>query len=362
MGHIKVARKTFRDDPLWTKKRTLSEWEAWIWLLQEAQYQGYSHPTQHGHVALERGQLLLSYSRLASEAQWSDKAARLFLDWCIRDGRLTKVSQHKAGNVYAIPNYDAYQTARRAPSEGQAEGQDQGQDQGQDRGQGQVVGSIGVNGRQGQGQGQGEGQAPGQADGQQKETGSRKAGRKTSSAPTSGAASGDIAVDPHRWDARVVSDRVNAALKARGFAWGRSEWVIARNTINPKSDDLRYDNLTLERREQALAELPAFLLCRTSAVLAAKTMRDLITCAPGHWTKQAAGRRPDGAFISIKEREEKERRDQERVREEASHRAAEAYEAARAARRAKPNTNQEVITPSASDFAALLTELAEVSA
>jgi hypothetical protein len=127
-GHIKISRKAF--DPVdgdvwWLKPRVYSHWEAWMYLIQLAQWHPKTLATrQFGSVDLERGEFVASRRALAKQFQWGEKAVRIFLRDCQNMDRLKAQREAQAGTVYLIVNYDTYQNTPTA--EGQGDGPPKG--------------------------------------------------------------------------------------------------------------------------------------------------------------------------------------------------------------------------------------------
>lgn len=108
-AHIKIARKAFAEDVWWKEPRCFSKWEAWEHLISLAQFRAYTHVTEYGPVALERGELLASLRWLGDRWQWSTKKVTGFLKMAERIGRVRKQRETRSGFVYLVVNYDTYQ-------------------------------------------------------------------------------------------------------------------------------------------------------------------------------------------------------------------------------------------------------------
>lgn len=109
-GYINIARKMFsHDDAFWSEARPRTRFEAWLFLIQLAQWRQHSRQTKYGLITLERGQFVASIRWLAGELQWSAKKVFTFLAECEKQGRIRKHSQHHAGGIYLVVNYDEYQ-------------------------------------------------------------------------------------------------------------------------------------------------------------------------------------------------------------------------------------------------------------
>jgi hypothetical protein len=66
LRHVKIARKTFESDVWWLEQRALSKWEAWVDMLQLAQWGPRDLETsKFGTIHLERGEFVLSIRQMA---------------------------------------------------------------------------------------------------------------------------------------------------------------------------------------------------------------------------------------------------------------------------------------------------------
>jgi hypothetical protein len=109
-GHIKLARKAFASDPWWQAKRTFSKWEAWVDMIQLAQWAPRKfNTTKYGVISLERGELILSLSLMTKRWGWSTQACRTFVKSPEFSTRVKAGRETQAGTVYLIINYDRYQ-------------------------------------------------------------------------------------------------------------------------------------------------------------------------------------------------------------------------------------------------------------
>jgi hypothetical protein len=114
-GHIKISRKAFDPvdgDDWWQEPRVFSRWEAWVYLIQLAQW----HPTtlyskRFGTTDLARGEFVVSRRTLAKHFQWGEKQVRNFLRDAQNAARIRAQREAQAGTVYLIVNYDTYQAA-----------------------------------------------------------------------------------------------------------------------------------------------------------------------------------------------------------------------------------------------------------
>lgn len=118
-GYIKLHRGWRNTDGL-TPSTVFSDWEAWLWLLENAAWKPRTRFNAKGEeIHLERGQMHVSLSSLASVFGWSKKRVRTFLG---RIERVSKVVTKRAqsGTLLTICNYDEYQ------SEGHSQGHSRG--------------------------------------------------------------------------------------------------------------------------------------------------------------------------------------------------------------------------------------------
>lgn len=78
-GYVRLWR-TFRDDPLWKKRRKFNEAEAWLDLLMEASGIDRRVEFRKKPIDLKRGQLVVSQRSLAKRWKWTRSNVRTFLD------------------------------------------------------------------------------------------------------------------------------------------------------------------------------------------------------------------------------------------------------------------------------------------
>lgn len=110
-GHIKIARKAFTDDKWWKKKRVFSQWEAWVDMIQLAQWEAKEFmSTKFGTIRLERGEFVLSQRKMAQRWGWGRQSVRSFTESPTFTSRLATQRETPAGTVYLIVNYDLYQS------------------------------------------------------------------------------------------------------------------------------------------------------------------------------------------------------------------------------------------------------------
>lgn len=109
-GHIKVARRTFDSDTWWLEPRKLSKWEAWVDMIQLAQWAPRDVvTTKFGTIRLERGEFVASIRTLAKRWNWGVQSVRSFTQSAEFLTRVVAQRETQAGTVYLIVNYDRYQ-------------------------------------------------------------------------------------------------------------------------------------------------------------------------------------------------------------------------------------------------------------
>lgn len=111
-GHVKIARKTFAEDKWWKAKRAYSKWEAWVDMIQLAQWEAREFcSTKFGTIRLERGEFILSERKMAERWSWGRQSVRSFTSSHTFCTRVATQRTTPAGTVYLIVNYDLYQSA-----------------------------------------------------------------------------------------------------------------------------------------------------------------------------------------------------------------------------------------------------------
>ena len=108
-GYIKLHRG-WRDTDGLLPSDQFSDFEAWLWLLENAAWKKHSRFNGKGEeIVLEPGQIHVSIRSLSAAWGWSNKAVRTFL---ARIERVQKVAQSKAqsGTVLTICNWGKYQS------------------------------------------------------------------------------------------------------------------------------------------------------------------------------------------------------------------------------------------------------------
>lgn len=110
-GHVKIARKAFEDDKWWKEKRVFSKWEAFVDMIQLAQWEAREFTsTKFGTIRLERGEFILSERKMGERWNWGRQSVRSFTSSHTFHSRLATQRTTPAGTVYLIVNYDRYQS------------------------------------------------------------------------------------------------------------------------------------------------------------------------------------------------------------------------------------------------------------
>ncbi|HCW7763944.1 TPA: DnaD domain-containing protein [Staphylococcus aureus] len=107
-GWISIDR-SIQNHWLFKEKRTFSKFEAWIYLLMEANHSEAKVPIGNQIVIVERGQRLTSILTLSDLFNWSRFKVKTFLDLLESDGML-EVKTTSKYTLITIVNYDFYQS------------------------------------------------------------------------------------------------------------------------------------------------------------------------------------------------------------------------------------------------------------
>ncbi|MBU4992620.1 DnaD domain-containing protein [Staphylococcus aureus] len=107
-GWISIDR-SIQNHWLFKEKRTFSKFEAWIYLLMEANHSKAKVPIGNQIVTVERGQRLTSILTLSDLFNWSRFKVKTFLDLLESDGML-EVKPTSKYALITIVNYDFYQS------------------------------------------------------------------------------------------------------------------------------------------------------------------------------------------------------------------------------------------------------------
>ncbi|EUZ66476.1 primosome subunit DnaD [Staphylococcus aureus M0481] len=107
-GWISIDR-SIQNHWLFKEKRAFSKFEAWIYLLMEANHSKAKVPIGNQIVTVERGQRLTSILTLSDLFNWSRFKVKTFLDLLESDGML-EVKTTSKYTLITIVNYDFYQS------------------------------------------------------------------------------------------------------------------------------------------------------------------------------------------------------------------------------------------------------------
>ncbi|HDK9468263.1 TPA: DnaD domain-containing protein [Staphylococcus aureus] len=107
-GWISIDR-SIQNHWLFKEKRTFSKFEAWIYLLMEANHSKAKVPIGNQIVTVERGQRLTLILTLSDLFNWSRFKVKTFLDLLESDGMLEVKTTSKYALI-TIVNYDFYQS------------------------------------------------------------------------------------------------------------------------------------------------------------------------------------------------------------------------------------------------------------
>ncbi|HCV7094681.1 TPA: DnaD domain-containing protein [Staphylococcus aureus] len=107
-GWISIDR-SIQNHWLFKEKRTFSKFEAWIYLLMEANHSKAKVPIGNQIVTVERGQRLTSILTLSDLFNWSRFKVKTFLDLLESDGML-EVKTTSKYTLITIVNYGFYQS------------------------------------------------------------------------------------------------------------------------------------------------------------------------------------------------------------------------------------------------------------
>lgn len=117
-GWIRLSRKLFDGhDRFWPDDREFTRFEAWIDLIQEAEWRDRTRMIDGQTIDLERGQLIASQRFLAERWNWSTGKVRRYLELLVDLDRIEWETNHPdnhLGAIITIVNYDRYQSS---PSE-----------------------------------------------------------------------------------------------------------------------------------------------------------------------------------------------------------------------------------------------------
>lgn len=120
LGHIKLSRRLFKREtahPFWTEDRKFSRFEAWVYLIQKANFAPRVREVCGHLVDLARGEFVVSLRYLATKFKWSLKVVRSWVRYCEKGAQLRAQRETPVGTVYLIVNYDSYQNPQRKAKE-----------------------------------------------------------------------------------------------------------------------------------------------------------------------------------------------------------------------------------------------------
>lgn len=117
-GFIKLNRKSFAHK-FWTKARVLSEFEAWIDLIQSTRYDETVkiEYIDGREIKYGRGQYPASIRFLAKKWSWGEQKVRSFLSELKRDGSITTDSS-QGMNIITLCKFDIYNSGANAENTG----------------------------------------------------------------------------------------------------------------------------------------------------------------------------------------------------------------------------------------------------
>ncbi|EUQ27277.1 DnaD domain protein [Staphylococcus aureus] len=108
-GWISIDR-SIQNHWLFKEKRTFSKFEAWIYLLMEANHSKAKVPIGNQIVTVERGQRLTSILTLSDLFNWSRFKVKTFLDLLLESDGMLEVKTTSKYTLITIVNYDFYQS------------------------------------------------------------------------------------------------------------------------------------------------------------------------------------------------------------------------------------------------------------
>lgn len=105
------------EDRFWPNDRSFTRFEAWIDLIQQAEWRDRERMIDGELITIERGQLIASQRFLAERWNWSTGKVRRYLEMLVQLDRIEWKTNHPKnhlGAIITLVNYDDYQAA---PSE-----------------------------------------------------------------------------------------------------------------------------------------------------------------------------------------------------------------------------------------------------
>lgn len=106
-GYIPISRKLF-EHPFWCEKRVFSRAEAWIDLLQSAQFENKKLLISGRPINVKRGQLAISLRFLAGRWNWSKNKVSYFLNVLISESMIKRTDNGTPQTIITICKYDNY--------------------------------------------------------------------------------------------------------------------------------------------------------------------------------------------------------------------------------------------------------------
>ena len=106
-GYIKLHRKIW-DNPFLNAEDRFDKMSAWIWILTHANYKDGSFMKNGTIIHVRRGQLFVSFVRLAVIWGWDRKTVRRFLG-TLETEKMITVTGHQKGHMITVLNYNKYQ-------------------------------------------------------------------------------------------------------------------------------------------------------------------------------------------------------------------------------------------------------------
>jgi hypothetical protein len=108
-----LLHRSLEDHWLNRERRSLSRFEAWIFLLWHASYEERTVSLRGNLYHLKRGDVLWSQRELARQWRWSEKKLRGFLDVLEKEAMIrTHILPHRVTQITLV-NYDTYQKTGR---------------------------------------------------------------------------------------------------------------------------------------------------------------------------------------------------------------------------------------------------------
>jgi hypothetical protein len=105
-GFIKLHRQ-IQDHWLFDEKRKFSKFEAWVFMIMQANHKDNKFVLGNEIVELERGQFVTSELKLMETFDWGKAKLRSFLELLEKDGMIIKKSDRKKTTI-TICNYSVY--------------------------------------------------------------------------------------------------------------------------------------------------------------------------------------------------------------------------------------------------------------